>query len=417
MKNETHFSSLISMTQLLLYTQYNCNPQLTFVTSLPSQFTVLRLQVKSPKDSLPQNVIVKQIITEDNSNMDPAEIIKLKTRFLNEIASLKFLTSFPKLNLYIPELIVYDIKNTVLVLNDKGTWPSLMTILNSNNYTEAYTGLLEYAKFFANLHGLTFNKKTEFYEIQKDIGATTPPSDSNSDIRKYLPEYKQFFKLVSEKWEKDYEILSKTFDSIEDVIIGKQVFHSFIHCDSGPQNVLCTSDGPVLLDFEFGGYGFSLLDIVGPRIAFQQSMKGLRIPLDIIQSMEKAYFAELQAIVKEKINIHEFNSLICYAQAHWVFGRFGYFIKNILNNHLIKIASNERNSLESTEKEHDVASKMLTLLIEFNNNTSSNKEMKILMKLSKKGRGIIETLWPSIKPLSMFDSLVKEKSYQESLLV
>ena len=154
--------------------------------SLSSQFLVLRVQIIEKNENLPKTVIIKRIYTKSN---DTSSNEQLKNRFLNELASLEFLKSLNFEPIIFPNLLTYDIEKLLLIMNDIGSIPSVMSILTNDSYEIALNALTSYSKTLALLHGLTLDKKNEFTYFQNKFGSFTPKCDSNIKFTNYSDQY------------------------------------------------------------------------------------------------------------------------------------------------------------------------------------------------------------------------------------
>jgi hypothetical protein len=95
----------------------------------------------------------------------------------------------------------------------------------------------------------------------------------------------------------------------------------FVHNDAGPHNFVTSASGVRLLDFEFAGYGFGLLDVVCARLAFPPAFRGRTLPMDVVRQVEEHYRAELVEIAPVMNDDSRFTEAIAQACAHWAFSK------------------------------------------------------------------------------------------------
>lgn len=403
--NESNdITETIALAEQLLSEYFSQKITLSSSESLSNQFLVLRVKVYAEKDVELSSVIIKKIYLRSK---EAKANDQLKNRFLNELASLEFLNSLKFEPIIFPKLLTYNLENLLFIMNDIGNLPSVMDLLNKGTYDSALDAGKKYSKTLAMLHGITINKKEEFRSFQKKFASYTPPCDSNIKFKKYSDQFREFLS----KFEKDNKNLQNFFEELNKVekdIHDNLLIQSFIHCDSGPQNVLYAEnkENCYLLDLEFGGYGFSYLDMAGPRIAFQQSMKGVRIPESEIKIIEREYLLELNKYLKNKILESDFKRVIWLSSSQWVIGRLGYYLKNVL---LPILRSNNKKDpkIAFTEKKiKEISCKEYTLLVEYQ---KTSRELAIESELSRiieLTLSVIRDYWPNIKPLPYFPTFM-----------
>ena len=404
LSKSTEIVDTLAIAEKLLSNVFSLNITLKFLESLSSQFLVLRVQIIEKNENLPKTVIIKRIYTKSN---DTSSNEQLKNRFLNELASLEFLKSLNFEPIIFPNLLTYDIEKLLLIMNDIGSIPSVMSILTNDSYEIALNALTSYSKTLALLHGLTLDKKNEFTYFQNKFGSFTPKCDSNIKFTNYSDQFAELFQYAKGYSIYDQTIIFNELIEIENKIHNNKVLQSFIHCDSGPQNVLYSENTfmSYLLDYEFGGYGFSFLDMAGPRIAFQQSLEGMRIPESNIIKIEREYFIEINKYLKQKLSNTEFNEIIWLASSQWVIGRLGYYLKNVLLPILRSNNKEDKTIQFSKEQINDLTTKIYTLLIEYIRTTNELCIDSKILPLVELTRDEITKFWPSINPLAYFNSL------------
>ena len=396
MDSEDRFTHIIKLSETVLSNKFIKNVNLRFIESLESQFIVLRLRAENLFDKAVCTIIVKHI---PMNSEDKTKNTSYENRFLNELASLEFLLSLTTKPLLCPELLGYDLAQQIIILDDKGKVPSVEDVLKSGDRDQAINALKEYSFLLARLHGLTKEKSRQLYYYQEKFRSKTPKSDSTVDIRNYSTEYKEFMYYASQNPQEEYNAFSTALNSVEEEIQTNKL-QSFIHCDTGPQNFLFLYNHCVLLDYEFGGYGFSLLDIIGPRIAYQQTMDGQRIPNTIITMIEDIYFTEINKYID--LTRSEFTHMLVLSHIHWVLNRLG----NFLRNYLLKIINNgityEKELPLSVEQKENNKSKIFTLLFLLEETYKQFVGDKRILILTTYAQTVIHNFWPDIKMLPYF---------------
>jgi hypothetical protein len=124
--------------------------------------------------------------------------------------------------------------------------------------------------------------------------------------------------------------LDRAIHQLESVIHGPGPFRTFIHNDAGPHNLVITTQGVQLLDFEFAGYGHGLVDLAAVRMGFPPSFRGRTVPADVVLQMEEGYRFELSHYWQGVLEDGLFAEAVAQACAHLAFSKLigfwdGYF--------------------------------------------------------------------------------------------
>jgi hypothetical protein len=278
---------------------------------IPGNFRILRCRIEPDGAAAASSVIVKQVPLDE-----PAS----RNRFLNEVASLKFMAEISGPVDFAPGLIAYDLDAGVLIMEDLGARPELMDVLNGSDRVAARLGIVAYGRLFGQIHAASAGQEARFRELQAELGAASPGCDSNMklvELRDGLEQVLQAAEIsVGADFWAEYEQVATSVDQPERRV--------FLHCDSGPQNVLLPETGAVLLDFEFGDYRQAGMDLAGLRNGFQQSMRGRRVPAILAAAAEAAYQTEIVKVLPELSDDLLFDDMLLTAQAHWALGRASY---------------------------------------------------------------------------------------------
>ena len=385
--------SLLEKVQTVLTNRFHEAISVTVTAEIPGNFLVLRCQLAPVPHGLSSTVIIKQTPMADKST---------RNRVLNEIACLEFLSNLESPHKFAPILYAYDEHEGIVVLEDLGERPSLMDLLRGDNWATAEAGLLAYGRFFAQLHAATQHKEAQFHSIQHRLGTASPFSDSNIDLTNYQETIQQLLEAISLTNQIDFW---HEFTQMVEAITATP-YRTFIHCDSGPQNLLVLDDGVLLLDYEFGSYGHAFLDVAGWRNGFQQSGQGLRVPPGMITAVETTYRTELMQAIPDLAQDSAFYDATVYANAHWLIGRLAHFWRGYLQNRLEQGPGYDEQWLSEPDKAkhfHRFQQQgMLTLIHTFIETSLELNRLPAMRQVAQKTVALLQNIWPHAEQLPIF---------------
>jgi tRNA A-37 threonylcarbamoyl transferase component Bud32 len=384
---------LLERSQKLLADRFSQDVTLTITAEIPGNFFVLRCQLTPVLTGLSPSVIVKQTPMDDETT---------RNRVLNEIACLEFLAELETETKLAPTLYAYDSREGIVVLEDLGERPSLMDLLHDENQAAAEAQLLAYGRFFAQLHVATQGKEAQFRHMQQRLGAASPLSDATVVLANYKEPIQQLLDAIGLSEQADFW---QEFAQLVAAITAEK-YRTFIHCDSGPQNMLVLADGVLLLDYEFGDYGHALLDVAGWRNGFQQSGKGQRLPPEMITAVEATYRAELIKAMPDLAQDALFYDAVVCANAHWTIGRLAHFWSAYLQKRLEQGVSYDDRWLTDPDKaklfRRFQQQGMLTLIDSFIDTSHELDHLPAMREAVQKIQHLLQTMWPDVPQLPCF---------------
>ena len=312
-------SDLIQHAQELLTESIGHSICLIEPRSLSDQNTVLRCQLEPAPPGISSSVILKQVTSTKFNNPDGAT--GESHRFLNEWASLCFLSSLPGKPHYGPQLLASDREIGLIILEDFGDHPTVQDMLLGNDRDAAKKALRAIGTFLGRMQTATYGREDEFAMEQLRLKAASPQSDSTIDFRS---------QNIIEVFQNCFSVLGITpatgfweaLENLEKSIHTPGPFRSFIHADAGPHNFLYFDEGVQLLDYEFGAFNHGLLDVVSARLGFPHTADMQSVPLQIAQQLEGAYQRELAKIFPPAADKIFFEQALVNACGHWALSRW-----------------------------------------------------------------------------------------------
>ncbi len=308
---------------------YQSPLRLEVLEQFESNHTVLRCNVQSPGGSgLPPTVIIKQ--RNFNQALKPNDFDQ-GLLFRNELASLDFLTSLSRSSSLGPHLLASDRNIGLVVLEDLGIVQTVQEVLYSEDHQAAVEVLVGMGQTLGQLQRITHGREKEFETLQNAHEAATPECDASLDIRGRLDDLRDNLASLDIAFSDEFE---SAIHALESAIHGPGIFRSFIHHDAGPHNFVATASGVRLLDFEFGGYGHELVDVVCARLAFPPAFRGRILPPEVVRKLEEAYLVELAQYAPGTISDEVFAEATAQACAHWAFSKLIGFWSGYLRERL-----------------------------------------------------------------------------------
>lgn len=276
---------------------------------------VYRFRVLEGPSDAPTTVIVKQAHSTANAVYHPETATIPAWTFLNEWASLQFLSQVeaPEVPLG-PKFYAGERAAGLLIMEDLGQGRRLDHVLLGNDPAAAEKALIEFAALHGRLHALSIGKHPEFARIREALG----PSDLADGYYHYewfTPTLQHTMETVGlslgHAVEREVELLKQS-------LLNPGPFLAFTQGDSCPDNCLWINSSIRLLDFEGGMFSHALKEGVYGRIHFPTCWCVYRMPEHVPLRMEEAYRAELVKGCPEAADNKLFYQAVVEACAFWM---------------------------------------------------------------------------------------------------
>jgi hypothetical protein len=282
--------------------------------------TVLRCSLEPTQSNMPLSVILKQVTTTEFNN--PDGLAGESHRFLNEWASLSFLSKLHEKSHFGPKLLASDRESNLIILEDFGKHQTVEDILLGNHREKAEKGLRAIGTFLGQMHAAAYGRGEFFVKEQTSLNASSPQSDSTFDFST-PPMVEIFQDCLSTLQITPATGFWDALHKLEKSIHSPGPFYTFIHADAGPHNYLYFGETVQLIDYEFGVLGYGLLDVVSARLGFPHSALCQSVPGEIVQQLERAYQKELAIALPQITDQIFFEQELVNACAHWALSRWG----------------------------------------------------------------------------------------------
>ena len=397
-------SDLIQHAQKLLAESIGHSINLIDPQPLSDQNTVLRCQLEPALPDSSSSVILKQVTSTKFNNPDGST--GESHRFLNEWASLSFLSNLPRKPHYGPQLLASDREISLIILEDFGDHPTVKDILLGKNSDAAKKALSAIGTFLGQMQSATYGRDDEFAREQFRLKAASPQSDSTIDFRN------QNMIEVFQNCLSELEITPATdfweaLENLEKSIHTSGPFHNFIHADAGPHNFLYFDEWVQLLDYEFGAFNHGLLDVVSARLGFPHTADMQSVPLQMAQQLEEAYQKELAQVLPEVTDSTFFGKELVNACAHWALSRWaGAWIYYFKERFEIgdEIMTNKKMGISASQA-HLNRSRVLTLYQSFIQFAQMTRHQLPIAETLQSFILILKQEWPELDVMPIYPAL------------
>lgn len=223
------------------------------------------------------------------------QVKQLRPEWYAELAALQFLNE-SKLS---PRYLGHDLENGLIVMEDLGNAPLLEDFLQGTDGRAAEKALEQMAVLVADLHGFSYGRSAEYQKIIDQL-----PQDA---VSHNLSQSEFYLGWVSklESWleEKAGLKLPETARlecrQIAERLARPEKFEVFTHGDLAPSQIIYTTSGPKLLDFEYAGFRHGSYDTISWQIICPY-------PAELIKKLNKVYQGQIKQFITGTIDEQEY---------------------------------------------------------------------------------------------------------------
>jgi hypothetical protein len=204
----------------------------------------------------------------------------------------------------------------LIVLEDLGDAPSLRDILAGDDGPRAEEALVDYLASLGKLHARTYGRYQQFQGIR-----ASGPYDPEREWYpyRYAGLSRQLYEIAHHAQVAPAPRVDEDLRTLAETLRAPGPLFAYIHGDPTPSNCLL-SGGARLIDFEYGAYGYALLDGVQARMCFPSGPFVGRVPARIARRAEAAYRAELARGCPAATDDRLFAQAAAIACAYWAIG-------------------------------------------------------------------------------------------------
>ena len=283
---------------------------------------VARLRITTGADA-GRTVIAKQTVgfeLPDTSEED-------RLRFFREAAAATLLTKLAP-GEHTPRCWGADRQTGLMIFEDLGTDATLVQPLLDGSAGAARTAMISFVRRLAAIHGATAYRSADWDRTVTDLGA---PAALLTDH--VLARYgrgvddgiKGLDRLLAELGlspTRDRTGLAAELDSVRQTLTHPGPFTVLVHNDPCPDNVVITSAGARVLDFEFGRPGHALIDGLYPQLPFPSCWCCNRVPDDLGAELTRLYRDDLAATIPQAADDELYADATTQVMAYWLLMTF-----------------------------------------------------------------------------------------------
>lgn len=288
---------------------------------------VHRVHVRRSPAGAPATVLLKTALDEPGLPVDPdATEGNPAQLLLEEWAGLEFLGGEGTHPGLVPRFYAGDRERCLVLSEDVGAGDTLVETLCGDDPVLAEFRLTEHARALARLHAVTIGREGEYRRIRDGLGprgvdrswrrhGIVLDTQGWGDLRSLRDDLAATFEHLGQRCSPAFWA---EYDELVETVGTRSPFRTYVHSDSCPDNVLFTSSGTRLVDFERGGFHFCLLDAAYPRLSMPHCFWAGRIPLAVTAAAESAYRQTLAPTIPEVADDRRFGQAMTAACAYWI---------------------------------------------------------------------------------------------------
>jgi hypothetical protein len=353
---------------------------------------LLRCQVLDGPSVMPASVIVKSVLIEPGQAFDPDSRHNSARAFLNEWASLEFLTRLAKRggDALAPQLYGADRATGLLVMEDLGQGESLVQPLLGDDRGAAEAALDTYFRTLGRLGAQTHADHAEYWEIRDSLGPRDPYAQPTFD-GEYDTLQRRLATVCTATGIEPAPGVEADVAEAARFNAEPGPFTAFSQSDTCPDNCVRNGDWMRLLDFEWGWVRNALNDGARARSNFPTCWCVHRLPPESVWRVEQIYRAELVKGCPAAADDALFNRELIKACASWTLSSFEFY------QEVGSIWEHDRSWGTSTTRQRAIA--RLQLLAE------AAAEFGMLEALGATAAILarrLQALWPEVQPMEVY---------------
>ncbi len=267
---------------------------------------VVRARVAQNPLSMDRSLVIKVVPTDE-----PADA------FARELASYKYANALPMHSRPGPQLIAFDNIARLLVLSDLGHGRSMSELLSSADWADPSHAISAWGQALGRMHAATVGGESDFDALLRHGpgGGSTEvlPAQAHAAVglgpevmtrHLGLPVHDEFMALLRRG----------------EALFAEGEHRAFSPSDVGPPNILINDQGVQFMDYEWGGFRDSTLDIAYAMVTFTGVLarRWAERRTDLETAMVDGWRSEIEAIWPALGHDGELHRKVLTARALWV---------------------------------------------------------------------------------------------------
>lgn len=339
----------------------------------------------------PASYILKQVIAEVY-NPEDAESWDTQ-RFFSDWVGSQFLSALGSEAKHSPRFYGGHRELGFIVLEDLGPHRSLVEPLLHEDAASATQALLRYSTRLGQLHADTVNGFEAFAQLLRTVnpvgrGAGPTPFELEKRVQEVQTQLEQLGLAVELKLQSELQTIVST-------VVNPGPFWAYIHGDPCPDNVFNQAAELRLIDFEFGRFGYALIDAVYGRMFFPTCWCANRLPPALITELENVYRAALSPGCPAAQEDQVFENALVTACGFWLIITLGWHLERALQE-------------DRTWGIASVRQRILARLEAFATTATTFGQFPMLRSTAERLRSRLDQRWPEIPPLPLYPAFQGE---------
>ncbi|KTD56753.1 putative N-acetyltransferase YafP [Legionella santicrucis] len=379
----------------------------TFLNEPERRNCVLRLGLIQSTTTIPQTVILKQSLPEEEKDNEAF------ARFARDWAGLEFAEKLPHCIHNVPRFYCGDKSLRFIIIEDLGAKHiSLVDSLTSPRRDKAIFALKRFMKALGSFHAAGA-KHTQLYDNiltqihNEHITQEEDATDTHQTlINQLISTHQQLqLSLSDECIQEAHQLITSMLSS--------GPFTVLTHGDICPDNVFDHEDNDELqlIDFEWAFVRNALLDATYLRMSMPTCWCAKAIPIDVIESLEVIYREEISRAIPEAKNDKLYQKSYTEACGFWILQQTLHYIDSTLEHDRIGPSGpTPKNSLWKSD-ENWVRPRILSRLQAFINVATAYDLLPHMALMAKKIVDALQKRWPDVKPLPFYPAFQAPSFY------
>lgn len=298
--------TVLEMVETLLSTRYGVRVRVGNVEAFPYSHGS-RCWLEPPGAASPPTVIVR-VLRDDPSRSGG-------WRIQNERAALEFLTSIG--STVAPRIIAGDAASGILIAEDLGRHPSLLHLLLGADRSDAYHGLLAFARGMAALHADTIGYLSVYEEHRMRCAPADPGTEHSATDPAITVTWARVRHAVHQLGLPQPRCVDGDVEAIAHLLAGSSDGLALSSGDPSPLNCMVVNDEIRFFDFEDACFRHPLIDASVMRYLYPTGGPVWRLPADVASSVEASYRDELRQVCPFAANDNDYEQGMAAACAAW----------------------------------------------------------------------------------------------------
>lgn len=401
---------LIDKAKQLLTEHFNSKidiDSVEFLSDSERRNIVLRLRLLHDSKTIPQTVILKQSLPENENDKEAY------ARFARDWAGLEFASTIPQRTHNTPIFYGGEREQRFILIEDLGVkHVSLVDSLTLPDRDKAICALARFMKALGSFHaagaGHTQLYETILRQIQGDDDTQEDElaHTNNNLINRLKSTHKKLNLSLSNEFIYEAQNLIK-------LLLTPGPFTVLTHGDICPDNVFDHEENYELqlIDFEWAFVRNALLDGTYLRMSMPTCWCAKAIPKEIIDTLELIYREEISRTIPEAKDDAIYQKAYTEACGFWILQQTLHFIDSSLENDRVGPSGPVPENSLWNPKENWVRPRVLSRLQAFIEVATSNGLLTHLTQMATTILDELQKRWPNTKPLEFYPAFQSPKFY------